>query len=239
MHTPARKNENPPAKRTGSANEFVGPHAGKRNLRSYSYIYMKDVTPRNLAAFAVLATASAVLAAQAKPAASPQEGAFLPGQAVADVLREVGGADLAFVPARSLGATFDGANLASLVLFPTDDVVVVKLTGREVRQALERSVALYPQPNSSFLQVSGLQVEFSMAGAPESRVLNVSANGGALDENRGYTVAMPGSLGRGGSGYFKIWDKSKIERTVPGATLESILKGRRYVASSPRWLPRP
>lgn len=170
---------------------------------------------------------------------SPETGAHLPSQSAADVIKEVSGADGAFLPARSVSASYDPNNLASLLQYPADDIVVVKLTGKEIRLAFERSISLFPQPNSSFLQLAGFTVEFSAAGAPDSRVLNVTAGGAPLDENRTYAVAMPGSLGRGGMGYFKIWNKSKIERTVPSATLESVLKGRRYAASSPRWVARP
>lgn len=183
-----------------------------------------------------LALATQLSLGQAK---GPDQGPHGPSQAAADVLRETAGADAAFLPARSLGGTLDPNNLASLVSFPADDVVVLKLKGRDIRAALERSVSLYPQPNSSFLQLSGIVAEFSQAGTPDSRILNVTVAGAPLDENRVYTVAMPGSLGRGGSGYFKVWDKSKIERTLTGVTLESALKGRRSAASSPRWVVRP
>jgi hypothetical protein len=64
----------------------------------------------------------------------------------------------------------------------------------------------------------------------------VSASGGALDDNRVYNVAMPSSLGRGGLGYFKIWDKSKIVSTLENATVEKILAGKRFSETSPRWV---
>ena len=200
---------------------------------------MISVSIRFSAVFGVVSLLSLVALGQVRAGSSPQTGAHGPSQAAADAVRDAAATDAAFLPARSVGGTLDQANLASLLQFPTDDIVVVKLTGKAVRAALERSVSLYPQENSSFLQLSGMVVEFSQAGAPESRILNVTVNGAQLDENRAYTIAMPGSLGRGGSGYFKIWDKSKIERTVPGVTLESVLKGRRYVSSSPRWVARP
>ncbi len=187
----------------------------------------------------VLSLASLGLAQAGRgPATNPEAGPHLASQSAADVLREVAATDGAFLAARSVSTTFDANNLAAMLQFPTDDIVVVKLSGRDLRAAFERSISLYPQPNSSFLQLSGFVVEFTAAGAPESRVMNVTVNGTALDENRTYTVAMPGSLGRGGMGYFKIWDKSKIERTLPGATLESVLKGRKYAATSLRWVSR-
>jgi len=171
-------------------------------------------------------------------ASNPEAGPHLASQAAADVLREAAGTDGAFIAARSVSSNVDNNNLAAMLQFPTDDIVVVKLSGRDLRAAFERSISLYPQPNSSFLQLSGFVVEFTSAGAPESRVMNVSVNGSPLDENRTYSVAMPGSLGRGGMGYFKIWDKQKIERTLPGATLESVLKGKKFVATPLRWVSR-
>lgn len=200
---------------------------------------MKGVIVRNVCGLVLVLAVVPIVFGQVRGGSGPQSGAHPPSQAAADVLREAAATDGAFLPARSVGGTLDPSNLASLLQFPTDDIVVVKLRGKDVRSALERSVSLYPQANSSFLQLSGFLVEFSQAGAPESRVLNVTVNGAQLDENRTYTIAMPGSLGRGGSGYFKIWDKSKIERALPGATLESLLRGRRYAASSPRWVARP
>jgi 2',3'-cyclic-nucleotide 2'-phosphodiesterase (5'-nucleotidase family) len=192
----------------------------------------------SLVLLAVLTGLSATQGAKGT-SANPEGGAHLPSQSVADAIKEAAGTDGAFVPARSVSATYDANNLASMLQYPADDIVVVRLTGKEIRLAFERSISLFPQPNSSFLQLAGFTVEFSAAGSPDSRVLNVTAGGAPLDENRAYTVAMPGSLGRGGMGYFKIWNKSKIERTLPSATLESVLKGRRYAASSPRWVARP
>jgi 2',3'-cyclic-nucleotide 2'-phosphodiesterase (5'-nucleotidase family) len=184
-------------------------------------------------------TVAAIAAGQGQGKVSPETGAHLPSQAAADVIKEAAAADAAFLPARSVNASYDANNLASLLQYPTDDIVVVKLSGKDIRAALERSISLYPQANSSFLQLSGIVAEFSQAGAPDSRIMNVTVNGSVLDENRTYKVAMPGTLGRGGMGYFKIWDKSKIERTVAGVTLESALKGRHYAPSSPRWVVRP
>jgi hypothetical protein len=186
----------------------------------------------------LLAILSMVLMTGTAWAQNPGAGAHLPSQAAADVIRDAAGTDGAFLAAGLVRESYSQDNLASLLQFPTDEIVIVRLKGSEIRQAFERSVSLYPQPNSSFLQISGFTVEFSPAGDPEKRVLNVSAGGGNLDENRSYTVAMPATLGRGGQGYFKIWDKAKIERTLSGVTVESVLKGKRFASTSPRWVSR-
>lgn len=166
------------------------------------------------------------------------KGGFSAGQAAADILRSTAQSDGAFIAAGLMKDSFQSDNLATLMQYPTDEIVVVKLKGSEVRQAFEQSLKLYPQENTSFLQISGFEVEFSAAGDPGKRVLNVKFGTSDLDENRVYSIAMPATLGRGGSGYFKIWDRSKIISTVPSMTVESALRGKRVSESKSRWVAR-
>lgn len=168
--------------------------------------------------------------------AGPDTDAFIPAQAAADVLRSATGTDAAFLAAGMIDADLDLANLASMLRYPTDTVVVVSLKGSQIRQALERSVSLYPSPNTGFLQLSGMSATFSRAAAPDRRIVSVTVGDARLDEGRTYTVAMPSSLGRGGLGYFKVWQASQARPVLEGQTLESLLKGKRSVESAPRWI---
>jgi 2',3'-cyclic-nucleotide 2'-phosphodiesterase (5'-nucleotidase family) len=185
-------------------------------------------------AFVTVCALASVAFGQVK---DPGLGAFLPAQSVADVVREAANADIAFVAAGNLNAEFDKNDLATLIQFPTDPIVIVKLKGSEVRLALERSMHLYPQSNRSFLQLSGLTVEASGTASPDSRILNVKVGANELDEKATYQVAMPLSLGRGGMGYFKIWDKTKFVRTLD-TTMETTLAGKKLTETTPRWLLR-
>jgi 2',3'-cyclic-nucleotide 2'-phosphodiesterase (5'-nucleotidase family) len=162
-------------------------------------------------------------------------GAHGPSQAAADVLHEYAGTDGAFLAAGLVKTSFQKDDLATLLQYPTDQLVVVVITGSQVKQAFERSLSLYPQANTSFLQISGFEVVFSKDAPSGQRVVQVRCNGLALDESKEYKVAMPSSLGRGGLGYFKIWDKNKIVKTFD-KTVESILKGKRFVETSSRWV---
>lgn len=172
----------------------------------------------------------------AKAADGPGIEAHLPSQAAADLLRDATGADGAFLAAGLVKETYQQDNLASLLQYPTDQVVLVQLTGAQIRQAFERTLSLYPLPNTSFLQISGFEVQFSKDAEAGSRVTSVTASGSKLEDEKTYTIAMPSSLGRGGLGYFKIWDKSKITKTFDNMTVESVLKGKRYVETEPRWV---
>ena len=155
-------------------------------------------------------------------------------QAAADVVRSVAGSDFAFLAAGLLKSTYNKDDLSSILEFPTDEIVIVNLTGAEIKNALERSIQLYPQSNTSFLQVSGMDITFKKNALPNERITSVSTPSGPLSDSKTYTVAMPGNLGRGGLGYFKIWNKGKIGKSL-GTTLEQALKGKKFADSSPRW----
>lgn len=178
------------------------------------------------------AAAFSCLAIQRGPAVD----AHLPSQAAADVLREAANADGAFLAAGLVKDSFSKDNLATLVQYPEDEVVVLALKGSQIRQAFERSISLYPQQNTSFLQVSGFEIGFDPSAAPGQRIKRVTAAGGPLDDSRTYNIAMPASLGRGGLGYFKIWDKNKIVSTLPNTTVEKVLSGKKFAETSPRWV---
>ena len=166
--------------------------------------------------------------------AGPETESFGPAQAIADELKSAAGTDIAWIAAGVLKEDATG-DLTTFLTYPTDELVVVKLSGKQIKQALERSVALYPTPNPGFLQVSGLEISFSKSADSERRIRTVLVNGLDLDEKSQYSVAMPGNLARGGLGYFQVWDKTAIERTLPGVTLESVLKGKSGFVRTARW----
>ncbi|HRI42776.1 MAG TPA: 5'-nucleotidase [Fimbriimonadaceae bacterium] len=167
--------------------------------------------------------------------AGPGNEAFGPAQAAADVLRTAAGTDACFLPAGMVRESGSPDNLASILQYPTDELAVVELKGAQIRAALERSVSLYPSSSTGFLQLSGVEVTFSRSAPVDKRITAVTVAGARLDDARTYSVSMPVSLARGGYGYFKIWDKNQITRTLENATLESLLKGRRATDSSSRW----
>lgn len=157
------------------------------------------------------------------------------GQSIADALMEELGTDAAFVPVGILNEAGAARTLDRALQFPADDAAVVNLTGKQIRDALERSISLYPSPNPVFLQVSGVEIEFDASKPSDSRLTSVSIGGQALDNAKKYRVGMPGSLARGGLGYSTIWDRSNIEKAEAPKILESILKGRQASSQTLNW----
>lgn len=172
---------------------------------------------------------------EAREQEGPDQAAFGPAQSAADLVRTTANAEIALLPAGMMFREFQGDDLSKLFRFPGDTIVVSKLTGAQLMQALHRSASLYPSPNSSFLQVSGIEVIFDPSRGSSERVTSVSVNGAPWSEKAEYEVAMPISLARGGYGYFSIWDKKAIVRNLENVTLESVLKGKKPDTQPPRW----
>lgn len=188
---------------------------------------------------ALLAVTAAVANAQTSANASgaaAELGADAGAQSAADFIKTYAQTDGAFLAAGLVKATYNADDLSTILQYPTDSLVVVSLTGAQLRQAFERSVSLFPQPNSSFLQLSGFEVTFSKSASANSRITSITTNGAKIVDSKTYTVAMPSSLGRGGLGFFKIWDRNKITKTFEGVTLEDVLKGKKFAETPARWI---
>ncbi|AIE86210.1 5'-nucleotidase [Fimbriimonas ginsengisoli] len=166
-----------------------------------------------------------------KPDVGPNPAA----QAAADALRSFAGADGAFLAGGSLKETFNKDDMATMLQFPTDEIVVLKLTGDQILQAFERSVQFYPEQNKFFLQISGFEVTFKKKAAPSGRVVGVKVGGVPLDKTKSYTVAMPSLLARN-VGYSRIWDKAETKKKFPNTTLEDVLKGKKVSEEALRWV---
>jgi 2',3'-cyclic-nucleotide 2'-phosphodiesterase (5'-nucleotidase family) len=166
----------------------------------------------------------------------PDVGAHSASQCAADAVREFAGTDGAFLAAGLLKKTYQKDNLATILEYPSNNVVVLSLTGSQIRAAFERSVSIYPQPSEIFLQISGFEVTFKKSGTPNRRIVSINVNGSKLDESKSYTVAMPSSLAHGGLGYFKIWETAKTVKNFDNMTMEQVLRGKKASDTSPRWL---
>jgi len=136
------------------------------------------------------------------------------GNQVADALRQVTKADIAFVAASELRGDLEKSrifaeNLPGVFVQPEDTVAVLSLTGLQILQALERSVSLHPRKNRGFLQVSGLRFTFDPSRPSGERVLLVTVGKEKIKEDSRYRVAMSSTLAGGALGYFKVWDNKK------------------------------
>jgi 2',3'-cyclic-nucleotide 2'-phosphodiesterase (5'-nucleotidase family) len=143
------------------------------------------------------------------------------GNLVADAARGALKAEIALVPASQFREVTLPAGdltreaLTNALLYPDEKIVLVEITGAQVRAALERGLSMLPRPNVAFLQLSGLAVTFRSDAPEGERVLGVQVGGSALVAERTYQAAMPSSLAKGSLGYFRVFNGLKPTKTGP------------------------
>ncbi|MGB9368584.1 MAG: bifunctional UDP-sugar hydrolase/5'-nucleotidase [Xanthobacteraceae bacterium] len=89
-------------------------------------------------------------------------------------------------------------------------VVVVQISGADLKRAIENGLSRLPEASGRFPQVSGMAVEFDMARAAGSRITAMRAGGAPLDEARMYRLAILDYLAGGGDDYTMFRDALRI-----------------------------
>ncbi|KAL8297761.1 hypothetical protein RB597_007237 [Gaeumannomyces tritici] len=94
--------------------------------------------------------------------------------------------------------------------FPFEDpVVVIRVTGRNLWDALESAVSLYPAQEGRFPQVSNIKFTFDPSKPPGSRIVSASVgDDDPMDMDKTYSLATRGYMSRGKDGYMSLLVKS-------------------------------
>lgn len=89
--------------------------------------------------------------------------------------------------------------------FPFEDpVVVIKVTGKAILEALENGVSSYPALEGRFPQVSNIKFQVDYSLKPGSRILSTKINNEPLNLEREYVLATRGYMARGKDGYTSL-----------------------------------
>ena len=159
------------------------------------------------------------------------------GQAMADIFQSTAGSDIALVASGFLNPLKDLKNLGADFQFPSDELWLVNLTGKQLSDAFERSLAFYPEPCPDMLYFSGAEVSFTAGKTSRAKVTGVTVGGVAIDPTKTYKVSMPASLARGGLSYFAVWNFQKPEKVI-SPIIKNLLTGKSVQTSTVRWLSR-
>ena len=188
----------------------VDPLAGRVVERRARLVptYADEVTPDSamLARVAgwnarVALLAATVIGRNARTLTRSRDGESPLGDLVADAMRAESGADLAFTNSGGLRADLAEGTITRGAVYdviPFDNtLVLVRLTGRQVRELLEDGLA-----HGRISQQSGLRYRFDLSRPRDGRLLAVTlADGSPLDEARTYTVAVNNFMASGGDNY--------------------------------------
>jgi len=115
-------------------------------------------------------------------------------------------------------------DVASLVPF-NNVVMVLEMTGRRVREALEHGLVDREREGGGFLQVSGLTVVFDPRRPAGGRVVSAHVGGVPLDPERLYKVAVVDFVARGGGGTGAFRDARILLGPGSGPLLSEIVLG--------------
>ncbi|KAF1812353.1 5'-nucleotidase [Eremomyces bilateralis CBS 781.70] len=86
--------------------------------------------------------------------------------------------------------------------FPFEDpVMVIRVAGQAIWDALENAVSLYPALDGRFPQVSNITLEFDPSKPPTSRIVKVSIGNAPIDLEKKYVLVTRGYMARGKDGY--------------------------------------
>lgn len=154
------------------------------------------------------------------------EAAF--GNFVADLAREITGADVALFNGGGFRATLPAGPLTLKHIYQAfpfrNELVVGSLTGAQILDALAMSAGLDPAENpGGFLQVSGLR--YGIAG---NKLESAGLTARPINPAERYQVVMPDFLAEGGDGYavFKdMEDKVSTGRLISDMVIEAFRAG--------------
>jgi 2',3'-cyclic-nucleotide 2'-phosphodiesterase (5'-nucleotidase family) len=149
------------------------------------------------------------------------------GDFVADVMREAAGAEVALINGGTIRTGIARGKIEVKDIYavlPFDNyLVAIRLTGAQLKAALEHGVARLEEPSGRFPQVAGLTFTYSRSAPAGSRVKEVTVGGVPLEPQKEYVVATNDFLVAGGDGYTAFGEalKSAGDYGNLGGTLTS------------------
>jgi 2',3'-cyclic-nucleotide 2'-phosphodiesterase (5'-nucleotidase family) len=127
------------------------------------------------------------------------------GNLVTDVMREVTEAEAAIINGGTIRTSIRRGPVKAKDIYaalPFDNyLVALRLSGAQVREALEHGVSCPEEKAGRFPQVSGLSFTYNPKAAAGARVREVTINGRPLESGKEYVVATHDFLAAGGDGY--------------------------------------
>jgi 2',3'-cyclic-nucleotide 2'-phosphodiesterase (5'-nucleotidase family) len=161
------------------------------------------------------------------------------GNFITDIMRHASGADVTLINGGSIRTSIKKGEVRMKDVYsvlPFDNyIVAIKLTGKQIKEALEHGVSAVEEREGRFPQVSGLFFKYSPSEEGGSRIKEVFVAGRPIDLDGEYTVGTNDFLAVGGDGYKAFGEaiKSSGDFSVVGG----MMKGEKVVYSdSGRWL---
>jgi len=133
------------------------------------------------------------------------------GNLITDAMIYITGADCALINGGGIRASIDAGDITKgeiITVLPFSNYIITKkVTGAEIKAALEHGTSAYPEPLGGFPHVSGIKYVIDKGRPVGDRVVDITVNGQPLDLNREYVLATNDFLAAGGDEYTMFADK--------------------------------
>lgn len=136
------------------------------------------------------------------------------GNMITDAMVYLTGADCALTNGGGIRASIDAGDITKgevITVLPFGNyIVTLKVTGAEIKAALENGVKAYPEPSGGFPHVSGIKYTIDVGRPAGDRVEGITVNGQPLDLNKEYLLATNNFTAAGGDEYTMFADNKII-----------------------------
>ena len=154
------------------------------------------------------------------------------GNLIADAIREQTGADAAITNGGGIrankqyaaGTTLTRRDVLSELPFG-NSTVMVEITGKDIKDALENGVSQVDNRAGRFPQVSGMKVVYDAKAAVGSRILSVEIGGKPFDPAAKYKVASNDFMFGGGDGYAALGRGRTLIGKTDGTLMANVVMG--------------
>lgn len=150
---------------------------------------------------------------------------------VADALRDYHKSDIAFINSgairgnREYPANYQITRSTIHTEMPIpDELMLLKLSGKELKEILEHSVSRVEYFHGGFLQVSGMSYAYSPSAPVGDRVKDVEIGGKKLDPHSDYLISVPSFLGNGGDGFKIMAEAQRLSPNVPTQAISELVQ---------------
>ena len=139
------------------------------------------------------------------------------GNLVSDALKEASHTDVAIINGGAIrgersyreGHLLTRKDITSELPF-RNHIRVLRITGADLKSALENGVSRIEAASGRFPHVSGMQFKVQLSAAPGNRVKDLTINGGPMEADRIYSLATSDYLANGGDGYESLKRGSEV-----------------------------
>jgi 2',3'-cyclic-nucleotide 2'-phosphodiesterase (5'-nucleotidase family) len=136
------------------------------------------------------------------------------GNLITDAMVYITGADCAITNGGGIRTSIDEGDITRgeiLSVLPFDNYIIAqKVTGADIKEALEHGTSSWSEPVGGFPHVSGIKFVIDTGREVGDRVVSITVNGEPLDPGREYVLVTNDYLAAGGDGYTMLVDRPVI-----------------------------